>query len=47
MKSSGTFLVNFDICQFLATLGLFEYIWQNLVPSEIQFFLNEGVTRLQ
>ena len=35
-------MVNFDICQFLATPGPFEYFCQNIGPSENQFFLNEG-----
>ena len=40
----GVLLVNFDICQFLATPGPFEYFDQNLGSSENQFFLNEGAT---
>ena len=40
-------MVNFDICQFLATPGPFEYFCQNWVPSENQFFLNEGAMGLQ
>ena len=40
-------MTNFEICQLLATLGLFEYFGQNPRSSENQFFLNEGVTTLQ
>ena len=40
-------MANFEICQLLATPGLFEYFWQNWMSSENQFFLDEGVTRLQ
>ena len=40
-------MVNFDICQFLATPGPFEYFCQNIGPSENQFFLNEGVAGCQ
>ena len=36
-------MVNFDICQFLATPGPFEYFGQNQWSSENQFFLDEGV----
>ena len=42
----GPFLVNFDTCHFLATPGPFEYLCQNIDPSENQFFLNEGVATL-
>ena len=35
-------MVNFDICQFLATPGPFEYFGQNHGSSESQYFLNEG-----
>ena len=35
-------MVTFDICQLLATPGLFEYFCQNMGPSENQSFLNEG-----
>ena len=37
-------MVTFDICQLLATPGPFEYFCQNMVLSENQSFLNEGVT---
>ena len=37
-------MVTFDICQLLATPGLFEYFCQNMVPSENQSFLDEGAT---
>ena len=40
-------MTNFEICQFLATPGPFEYFGQNSVSSENQFFLSEGVTMLQ
>ena len=36
-------MVTFDICQLLATPGPFEYFCQNMVPSENQSFLDEGV----
>ena len=36
-------MVTFDICQLLATPGLFEYFCQNTGPSENQSFLDEGV----
>ena len=40
-------MTNFEICQLLATPGLFEYLGQKPRCSENQFFLDEGVTRLQ
>ena len=40
-------MTNFEICQFLAIQGLFEYIGQNPRSSENQFFLDKGVIRLQ
>ena len=43
----GPFLVNFGICQFLATPGLFEYFGQNGVPSENLSFLNKGAATHQ
>ena len=42
----GPFLVKFKICHFLATPGPFEYLCQNIGPSENHFFLNEGVATL-
>ena len=39
-------MVHFDICQFLATPGPFEYFCQNIEPSENQFFLDEGAATL-
>ena len=39
-------MTNFQICQFLATPGPFEYFGQNPMSSENQFLLDEGVTRL-
>ena len=38
----GPHEVNFDICQFLATPGLFEYFGQNQGSLESQCFLDEG-----
>ena len=35
-------MVTFDMCQLLATPGLFEYFCQNTGPSENQSFLDEG-----
>ena len=35
-------MVTFDICQLLATPGLFEYFCQNTGASENQSFLDEG-----
>ena len=35
-------MVTFDICQLLATPGLFEYLCQNMGPSENQSFLDDG-----
>ena len=32
-------MTTFDIYQLLVTPGLFEYIWQNWVSLENQFFL--------
>ena len=40
----GPLLVNFDICQFLVTLGPFECFDFLKTPDFGQFFLNEGVT---
>ena len=40
-------MINFEICQLLATQGQFEYFWQNHRSSKNQSFLNEGATRLQ
>ena len=40
-------MTNFEICEFLATPGPFEYSGQNHRCSENQFFLDEGVRRLQ
>ena len=40
-------MVNFDICQFLATPGPFEYFGQNQGSSESQCFLDEGATGRQ
>ena len=40
-------MVTFEICQLLATPGLFEYFAQNGVPSENQSFLDEGATTHQ
>ena len=40
-------MTNFEICQFLATPGPFEYFEQNLRSLENQFFLDEGATKLQ
>ena len=37
-------MVTFDIYQLLATPGLFEYFYQNTVPSENQSVLDEGAT---
>ena len=42
-----TYYSHFDICQLLATPGLFEYFGQNWVSSENQSFLDEGATGLQ
>ena len=39
--------VHFDICQFLATPGLFEYFGQKQGSSESQCFLDEGATGRQ
>ena len=40
----GPLLVHFDICQFLATPGTFQYFGQNQGSSENRFFLDEGAT---
>ena len=40
-------MTKFEICQLLATPGLFEYFGQNPRSSENQFFLDKGVTRLR
>ena len=39
-------MVKFEICHFLATPGPFEYLCQNIGPSENHFFLDEGVATL-
>ena len=40
-------MTNFEICQLLATPGLFEYLGQKPWGSENQSFLDEGATRLR
>ena len=42
----GPFLVNFDICQFLATSGPLQYFCQNWVSSEKSIFSWYRATRL-
>ena len=43
----GSLEVNFDICQFLATPGPFEYFGQKQGSSESRCLLDEGATGRQ